>query len=404
MTAVAIAGVGIVSGLGRTCDQVCDALRAHRTGQARVARWSAAGLPTDVAVQVPGHVPDLADFPDDRKVALLMQAADQALVGAPEVASDRRGVFLGTGLSSVTPRELAEDVYPYVVDGGVDQARACADRSQNRVAPRRHLPSRGTAALARHWNATGPGGTSFSACAASAEAIAAGMRAIQRGHADVVLVGGHDAMIHPLGMLSFQALGALSTTTARPFDVSRDGFILGEGAAVLRLERLDRCATPLALVLGAGSSLDASGVTAPHPQGRGAEQAMRRALRDAGRSASDVTWVNAHATATPVGDRAEARAIARLFGPTVPVSSLKGAFGHGLAAAGALETVATVLAFNHGFTPGTVGCQTPDPSLDIQVLMQPQGRPPGLTISNSFGFGGQNVSVVLAPVGAPWSA
>ncbi|MFT7521950.1 MAG: 3-oxoacyl-[acyl-carrier-protein] synthase II, partial [Kiritimatiellia bacterium] len=230
------------------------------------------------------------------------------------------------------------------------------------------------------------------ACAASAEAIAQGARAIARGEVDVVLVGGHDAMVHPLGMLSFQALGALGTV-ARPFDRRRDGFVLGEGAALLCLEAADRCKRPLGYVLGSGSSSDAYGVTAPHPSGMGAEAAMRRALRDAGVEPHQVDWVNAHATGTTVGDRAEMLALARVFG-RVPVSSLKGAVGHCLAAAGALEAVATIAAWQHGFTPGTVGCEQPES--DAQVLVGPLGRAPELVLSNSFGFGGQNVSLVLA--------
>lgn len=397
MIPVAIAQVGIVSGLGRDPAAVQAALAAHRCGVGRVTDWPTGALPTDVAVRVPGEVQDVPGFPDDRKVALLFEAVRQAVAGTGDAPAHRRGVFLGTGLSSVTPRELAEDVYPHVHGGVLDRAAAEADVGVDRVAPRRHLPARATAEVARWWGATGPGGTSFSACAAAAEAIAAGARAIARGQADVVLAGGHDAMIHPLGLLSFQALGALSAGAARPFDGGRDGFVIGEGAAIVRLERLDRCDDPLGVIVGAGSSLDAHGVTAPHPQGLGAEAAMTRALADAGLPPSAVSWVNAHATATPVGDRAEARAISRVFGSRVGVSSLKGAFGHGLAAAGALELVATVLAWRGGFTPGTVGCEHVDPSLDIEVIRQPLNASPGVTVSNSFGFGGQNVSLVLAP-------
>lgn len=404
MKPVAIAQVGIVCGLGRTAAAVEAGLRAHRSGASALGPELGGSALAQVAVQVDGAVRQTPEFADDRKLALLFEAVEQALSGASEVAPERRGVFLGTGLSSVTPRELAEDVYPYVRGGRVDRDAASADIATDRVAPNRHLPARGTAAVASQWGATGPCATSFSACAAAAEAIAAGARAIARGDADVVLAGGHDAMIHPFGVLSFQALGALSPTTARPFDGQRDGFVLGEGAAVVRLESLDRCPDPLGIILGAGSSMDAHGVTAPHPRGMGAERSMLRALADAGVSAGEITWVNAHATATPVGDRAEAQAIARLLGPRVGVSSLKGALGHTLAAAGALELVCTVLAWRGGFTPGTVGCLSVEEGLGIHVLQSPLSMPPGLTLSNSFGFGGQNVSLVLAPGGSEWSA
>jgi len=397
MQPVAIAGVGVVCGLGQGAQAVLHGLRDHRSGVGPASAWPPGALPTDVAVEVPGDVPELPGFADDRKVALLALALSDLGRAGVDVPAERRAVFLATGLSSVTPRELAEDVYPHVHDGRVDRRAATLDTAPDRVAPRRHAPARATAWLAEQLGARGPGGTSFSACAAAAEAIAAGARSIARGEADVAWVGGHDSMIHPLGMLSFQALGALSPAAGRPFDAERDGFVLGEGAALIRLERLSDCARPLGVILGAGSSLDAHGVTAPHPQGAGAEAAMRRALRDAGLQTSDIDWVNAHATGTPVGDRAEARAIARLLGDRVLTSSLKGALGHGLAAAGALELVATVLAWQGGFTPGTVGCTRVDAEVPIDVLMQPRDRAPGVVLSNSFGFGGQNVCLALAP-------
>jgi 3-oxoacyl-[acyl-carrier-protein] synthase II len=405
---VAVTAVGIVCGLGRSGDEVSAALIAHRSGAAPIRNYPVPGLASGTAVEVPGEVPALPGFADDRKVELLALAVEQALIDAPDVAPDRRGVFLGTGLSSVTPQELEEDFFPYVrnPDGfatrdlekaarSFDFEAAVRDLAPGRVGPPRHRPERAAAFVAERFGATGPRGTTFSACAAGAEAIALGMRAIQRGEADVVLVGAHDAMVHPLGMMSFAVLGALTQTVGRPFDRRRDGFLLGEGAAILRLERLDRCRTrPLALLLGAGTSLDAHGITAPHPDGRGAEDSMRRALRDAGKQPSDVRWVNAHATATPVGDIAEAKAIARLLGPEVPTSSLKGAVGHVIAAAGAVEAAATVLAMDRGFTPGTVGCEEPD-DLGITVQLGPTASAPGLTLSNSFGFGGQNCTLVI---------
>lgn len=393
---VAITAVGIVCGLGNDAQQVQAGLEQGRSAVGPTSAWPAGALPTDLVVEVAGEFIEPNGFADDRKVALLAAALRQLEVD-PAVPSARRGVFLGTGLSSVTPRELAEDVYPHIVAGRVDRERATADVGAGRAAPDRHHPSRATAWLAQTIGATGPGRTSFSACAAAAEAIAAGARAIARGDADVVIAGGHDSMNHPLGMLSFQALGALSPGAARPFDVDRDGFVLGEGAALVRLEPLDRAEAPLGVILGAGSSMDAHGVTAPHPDGAGAEAAMRRALREGGLPASEVDWINAHATGTPVGDRAEAAAIERLFGASVGVSSLKGALGHGLAAAGALEIVATVLAWSGGFTPGTTGCQRADPAMHIDVIQAPRPSAPGVVLSNSFGFGGQNTSLLLAP-------
>ena len=216
-----------------------------------------------------------------------------------------------------------------------------------------------------------------------------------RGEADLVLAGGHDSMIHPLGLLSFQALGALSPGRARPFDRDRDGFVPAEGAALVRLEPARGDGRALAFVRGAGSSLDAHGVTAPHPDGIGAEAAMRRALDDAGCPPEGVAFVKAHATGTPVGDRAEARAVARLLGPGVPVVGLKGGLGHALAASGAVELVALLACLVEGALPPTVGCRHPEAGLGIDVVCAPRPLPGRLGLLNSFGFGGQNTSLLV---------
>jgi 3-oxoacyl-(acyl-carrier-protein) synthase len=391
--AVAITGVGVRCALGASADAYADALRAHRGGARQVAGLG--GLPSFAAV-VQGPVDEPEGFADDRKVGLLAHALGQVERGLEQFAPERRGVFLGTGLSSVTPRELEEDIYPHQRDGALDRVAIVRDLATDRVAPRRHMPARATGYAATRIGARGPCGTAFSACAAGSEAIAAAARAISRGSLDVAIAGGHDAMVHPLGILSFEVLGAVSHGQSRPFDRNRDGFLLGEGAAVLRLEAADKLSgPPLAWLLGAGSSIDAHGVTAPHPDGAGAEASMRRALLDAGVAPEEVEWVNAHATGTPLGDVAEGAAIARLLGGEVAVSSLKGAVGHTLAAAGAVEAVATVLALRDGFVPGTYGCEDPD-DLGVRVLCAPEFRALGIALSNSFGFGGQNATLVLA--------
>ena len=390
---VAVTAVGVISGLGSGPAALIDALRANLSGAAAVH-----GLPAPRAVPVVHPVPELEDFPDDRKVHLLACAAAQLPTLPPDVPPSRRALFLGTGLSSVTPRELEEDVYPLVRGGRVDRSAAMADLSTDHVSPRRHLPARATGWLAERLQVEGPSGTTFSACAAGAEAIAAAARSIVRGEADVAVAGGHDSMMHPLGLLSFEVLGALGTGC--PFDRERDGFILGEGAALLLLESeervLARGETPLAWLLGAGSSLDAHGITAPHPEGAGAEASMRRALKEAGIDPGQVDWVSAHGTGTPLGDQAEARAISRVFGGRVPVSSLKGAAGHTLAAAGAVEAVAAILSMSVGAVHGTVGCIEVD-DLGVPVQLKWEERPVRAVVSNSFGFGGQNCSLVFAP-------
>lgn len=355
---------------------------------------SALGVPG--VARVPGLVDDPA-FPDDRKATLAFRAAELATAGLP--AGGRRGVWLGTGLSSLTPHELAVDLYPHAHHGRFDRLALAHDLDPTRPAPRRHVPERVTAEVARRFGAAPEHAeTSFSACAAAAQSIAAAARAVARGDVDLALAGGHDSMLHPVGYLSFVVLGALSPTGCRPFDRARDGFLIGEGAAMLVLAReADARAAGLpvlARVLGAGTSVDAWAVTAPHPEGHGAALAMTRALRDAGLGAGDVDYVNAHGTGTPVGDRAEALAVRRVLGD-VPVSSCKGAVGHTIAAAGAVEAALCVDALRSGVVPGTVGLVDPDPELPIHVLREPTALHPRVLVSNSFGFGGQNCALVL---------
>lgn len=400
-----VTGVGAVTAAGLGLDPLALALAQGSC----CARPLSTALPVSEAASVPGSVPERADFPDDRKAWLALAALDEALRSSGEdgprpFAGRRVAVFLGTGLSSVTPGELAEDIYPHLVVGAdgkpaFDRDAMARDLDPRRAAPRRHLPGRVSEAVARRVGAAGPVGTSFSACAAAAQAIAEGAWALRRGLCDVAVVGGHDSMIHPVGILSFVVLGALSPGRCRPFDRRRDGFLIGEGAAVFVLERRGeaaaRGASAYGRFLGAGTSVDAWNVTAPHPDGAGAELAMRRALQDARIPASEVGYVNAHGTGTPLGDIAEAQAIARAIG-SVPVSSIKGAIGHTIAAAGAVEAAACLAALGMGLLPGTTGLEDPDPACPVLALQAPLRREVGVMLSNSFGFGGQNASIVLA--------
>lgn len=399
---VAITGVGVLSAAGRGLGALGSALADHRF----------LGVPQQTALPVPfgGEVrepaPPHPDHPDDRKADLAFAALHDALAQAgldgPDhwPAPEKRSVFLGTGLSSVTPGELADDLYPFLgADGRFDRAAMARDLSRDRAAPRRHMPARVTATMARQLDAQGPTGTNFSACAAAAQAMLEGARAIRRGDAEVAVVGGHDSMVHALGMLSFVVLGALSPTRCRPFDRDRDGFMMGEGAAIFVLEPIARAqrrgAPILGLLLGGGTSVDAWNATAPHPEGTGAELAMRRALRDAGIDASDIDYVNFHGTGTPLGDMAESQAVARVCGPDVAASSIKGAVGHTIAAAGAVEAAACLAALQQGFLPGTVGLSSRDPALPIRPLHRPEAARPRVMLSNSFGFGGQNCALIL---------
>ena len=396
MTDVVVTGVGVISAAGPAFVDLAAALRETRSA----ASPYDTPLPLSLAASVNSLVPPIDGFKDDRKAWLAMVALDEALTDCGGVGDGVVSVFLGTGLSSVTPAELQEDAYPYLNDAGTDfvKAHMLADLDGDHGAPWRHDPVRVTSAVASAVGATGPCGTSFSACAAAAQAIAEGLRTIRRGEADVAIVGGHDSMLHPFGLLSFVVLGALSPGAGRPFDKHRDGFLIGEGSAILVLERADyaraRGARVRARLLGAGTSVDGYAATAPQPEGLGAEVAMRAALADAGLDGDAVDYVNAHATATPVGDIAEAAAIARVT-PDAAVSSFKGAVGHTIAAAGAIEAAGCIAALEGGFTPGTAGLLEVDPVIRINVLKKTVSRAPKIVVSNSFGFGGQNAALVL---------
>ena len=397
MTDVVITGVGVISAAGPTFADLASALSEGRS----CASPYDTPLPLDEVAAVPVDVDPIEGFKDDRKAWLALTALEEALVDSGGTGGGRVSVFLGTGLSSVTPSELNQDAYPHLNKDktAFDRDSLCSDLSGSGASPWRHDPVRVTSAVARRVGATGPCGTSFSACSAAAQAIAEGLRTIRRGEADVAIVGGHDSMLHPFGLLSFIVLGALSPTACRPFDQHRDGFLIGEGAAILVLESARhasaRGARVRARLLGAGTSVDGHAATAPHPDGAGAERAMRAALADAGIEASDVDYVNAHATGTPVGDIAEAAAISRVT-PHAPVSSIKGAVGHTIAAAGAIEAAACIAALEGGWMPGTVGLQHPDPACSVQPLKETRQEPPRVILSNSFGFGGQNAAIVLA--------
>ena len=403
--AVVITGVGVVSAAGLGLSALSEALLVN---DCLGTPWQSA-LPAGRVAEVRVPIEPDPEFPDDRKAWLASAALGDALRSA-EVPRERPfgdatvSVFLGTGLSSVTAHELEDDLFPHIAVGAdgaarFDRASMARDLRPDHPAPRRHLPARVTAAFCRALDARGPSGTNFSACAAAAQAMAEGLWALRRGAAEVAVVGGHDSMAHPMGLLSFVVLGALSPTRCRPFDRHRDGFMLGEGAAVFVLERLERAkrrgAPVYGVLAGAGTSVDAWNVTAPHPEGAGAELAMRRALRDAGLSPEAVGYVNAHGTGTPVGDLAESSAVYRVFGD-VPISSIKGAVGHTIAAAGAVEAAACLGGLLGGYLPGTCGLTEPDPACPVTALRDPVHTSVGTMLSNSFGFGGQNASLIFA--------
>jgi 3-oxoacyl-[acyl-carrier-protein] synthase II len=260
------------------------------------------------------------------------------------------------------------------------------------------------ASVSMRYGWQGPCETVVTACAASAHSIGNAARTIAWGRCDAMLAGGSECSITPTALAGFGNMTALTTCgVSRPFDLRRDGFVMAEAAAVLVLEELEfarsRGARILGEILGAASNADAHHITAPSPGGTGAVACMELCLADAGLQPEDIVHINAHGTSTPLNDAAEAEAIAKLFGtPGPPVTSTKGVTGHALGAAGALEAAAVLLTMEHGVIPPTIGTSEPDPELALDLVVdEPRPWEPGPTLSNSFGFGGHNGSLVLGP-------
>jgi 3-oxoacyl-[acyl-carrier-protein] synthase II len=313
-------------------------------------------------------------------------------------APERIGCVLGTGIGGIAT----------LVDGQ-DTLRERGSEYVSPLSVPLMMSNAGAGALSMRHGLRGPSFAVSSACASGAHAIGTGLRMLQSGEADAVVTGGSEAGLTPLARAAFSALDALSPTgISRPFDARRDGFVMGEGAAVLVLEREDRARARGARVLGAirgyGASSDAHHLTAPREDGAGQAAAITAALADAGVGAEDIDYVNAHGTSTPLNDRAETHALKLALGEhavRIPVSSTKSAIGHLLGAAGAVEAVATLLALRDRVAPPTLGLSEPDAELDLDYvpdsarpLAVPEGRPV-LAVSNSFGFGGHNAVLCL---------
>ena len=287
----------------------------------------------------------------------------------------------------------------------LDQVEVLREKGANRVSPfmvPMMMPNAAAAAVSMRFGLGGPCEAVCTACAAGTHAIGNAARLIATGRSTVVVTGGAEAAITPISMAGFGNMTALSNEQfSRPFDVARDGFVMGEGAGILVLEEwqhaLDRGATILAEVVGAASTADAHHITAPDPSGSGARRCMELALLDAGLTPGDVSHINAHGTSTPLNDLAESVAVHQVFGDRpLPVTSIKGHLGHSLAAAGALEGVASVMTLLHQSIPPTAGTKNVDPEIGLDVVIgAPRSVPINTVLSNSFGFGGHNGSVVF---------
>jgi 3-oxoacyl-[acyl-carrier-protein] synthase II len=333
----------------------------------------------------------------DRFTQFAMAAAQEAFASAGSSLQpdpDKAGVIVGTGVGGLETVET--------------QVMTFHAKGPRRVSPflvPMMMANAAAAGISMRYGWRGPCQTVVTACAAGTHSIGDAARLVASGRCDAVATGGSEAALTPVGVQGFINMTATSSAgISRPFDAERDGFIPGEGSGILVLEEWGaaeaRGATILAEVLGAASTADAHHITAPSPGGSGAITCMEIALADAGLTPSDVGHVNAHGTSTPLNDAAEAEAMAKLFGlPGPPVTSVKGVLGHALGAAGALEAVAAVLSLQKGLIPPTAGYQTPDPNMpaiDI-VRDEPREWTPAPIVSNSFGFGGHNGTLVLGP-------
>ncbi len=325
-------------------------------------------------------------------IAAAAEAAETA--GALNADPGRIGTLIGTGIGGIGTNE--EQIVIQHVKGS------------RRVSPflvPMMMPNAAAAAVSMRHGFQGPCEATVTACAAGTHSIGNAMRMVADGRCDVVFAGGSEAAFTPTALAGFGNMTALSTSgISVPFDARRDGFMMGEGAAVLVLEEWDRAvqrgATIIGEMLGAASTADAHHITAPAPGGSGAVRSMELAMEDAGLGPGDIVHINAHGTSTPLNDAAEAHAMAKVFGEPGPiVTSTKGITGHALGAAGALEAAAVVLAIEHELIPQTAGYEQPDPelpSIDL-VVGEPRSWTPGPSMSNSFGFGGHNGTIIIGP-------
>jgi len=388
---IAITGRGIVSSIGEGADAFVDALLERRSG---VVDGLAPCADFDPESAMSAKVARRSDRYTQLAFAAAVQAAEEA--GLPgDVDLERLAVLVGTGVGGLKTLE--------------DECRKFVDGGERAVSPHfvpMMMPNAAAGAIAMELGAHGPGFSVSSACATGSHAIGEAKRMLERGEADVVVAGGTEAAITPLCVAAFKSMGALSREgVSRPFDARRDGFVMGEGAGVVIMERAGharaRGAEILGYVAGYGASNDAFHMTQPDKDGRGAEKAMRAALADAGAEPQDVGYINAHGTSTPFNDRIETVAIHSVFnGGSPPVSSTKSAIGHLLGAAGAVEAIATLEALRRGLLPPTLNFEEPDPNCDLDYVPDGPREAPGITLalSNSFGFGGQNACLAFRKV------
>lgn len=423
MRRVVVTGMGMVTPVGRDLETTWAALLEGKSGVGPITLFDARTFPTRIAAEVKNF--RLEDYRADaarwaehsRNSKFALAAAEMALgdskllEAGTNLDHSRFGVYLGAGEGQQDFHRFVKLVYETTRDGrvstseftrlGLDQLHPICEAEQEPGTPAAHL--------ANVFGARGVNANCLTACAASSQAIGEAFEMIRGDCADVILSGGTHSMIHPFGLTGFILLTALSsrndepTRASRPFDKDRDGFILGEGAGMLVLEELEHARARNARIhgeiVGYGSTADAFRITDSHDQGRGAIACLREALDDSGVNCDDIDYINAHGTSTSVNDSIETLAIKRVFGEAayrVPISSTKSMMGHLIAAAGSVEAIVCLLTIRDGILPPTVNLDHPDSDCDLDYIPHVSRRKHvDVALSNSFGFGGQNITLIL---------
>jgi 3-oxoacyl-[acyl-carrier-protein] synthase II len=404
---VVVTGMGVISPIGNSVKEFWSNLKDGVTGIDKVTRFDVSEFSTKIAGEVKGHDPsNYIDKKEARRMDLTeqyaivgaQQAFDDANLGSDSLDLERAGVVLGSGIGGIDTFEK--------------QHAILLKQGPNRVSPffiPMMIIDMSAGLISMRFNFKGPNYATVSACASGAHAIADSFRIIQRGDAEVMITGGSEATITPASMAGFCSARALSTRNdepqkaSRPFDKQRDGFVMGEGAGMIILESLDhaqkRGAKIHAEIIGIGMSADAYHITAPAPGGEGAIRAMRLALKDTGLSPESVDYINSHGTSTDLGDLTECQAIKAVFGEhayKIPVNSTKSMIGHLLGAGGAVELIATIKSIQEGILHPTINYEFPDPECDLDfVPNQKRSANINTAISNSFGFGGHNITIAV---------
>jgi 3-oxoacyl-[acyl-carrier-protein] synthase II len=421
MRRVVITGMGAMTPLGNGVKPTWDALLQGKSGVGKITVFDASNFPTKIAGEVKNG--DFAKWEKKgkefhqlgRNSLFALEAASEAVKDSGiegRVRPQRLGIYFGAGDGGFDFPQYASIMVEASQENDSVDAEKYFMGSLKTLDPRGLMeqePYQVINHLSRVFGALGPVSNCLTACAASSQAIGEAAEIIRRGDADAMISGGSHSMIHPLGLAGFNLLTALSTRNdeptkaSRPFDKTRDGFVLSEGAAVVVLEELEhakkRGAKILAELAGYGGSADAFRMTDPHPEGRGAIKAMRLALENAKLTEKDIQYINAHGTSTELNDQIETRSVKQVFGPLapkIPMSSIKSMLGHMIAAAGASELIASVLVIREGVIPATINYQTPDETCDLDyVPNKAREAKVDTVLSNSFGFGGQNIALIV---------